>query len=119
MRIAVVNIFDLFEINAPGCPTFLKAAGGYGKKKNLALSTDDQPQYHDQEAKTWHRHMMDAARHLAIMYEIHQYMGDTIKDLIDYKSLGVNKDPWGGNWLTHGLKSFGNSGNRMGRGDYR
>lgn len=103
---AVVNIWDLFEINEPNCQTFLWAAGGYGKKKNIALSTDDHPHYHDQEAKTPHRHMMDALRHLGIMYEIHRYTGDTIKGLYDYKPLGVNKDPWGGNLLTHNLKSF-------------
>jgi hypothetical protein len=103
---STVDIWDLIEINEPECPTFLKAAGGYGKKKNLALSTDDQPQYHPQEAQTWHRHMMDALRHLGVMYRVHQYMGDTIKDLIDYESLGVQCDPWGGNVLTRGLKSF-------------
>ena len=102
----VVNTWDLFEINEPKCSTFLWAAGGYGQKKNLALSTDDRPVYHPQEAKTPHRHMMDALRHMAIMYEIHRYMGDTIKDLNDYEPLGVSKDPWGGNWRTRGLNSF-------------
>jgi hypothetical protein len=30
---------------------------------------------------------MDAYRHLAVSYRIHQYMGDAIKDLNDYKEL--------------------------------
>lgn len=103
---STVDLWSLLEINEPECQTFLKATSGYGKKKNIALSTDEQTVYHNQEAQTWHRHMMDALRHMGVMYRIHQYMGDTIKDLYDYKPLGVNSDPWGGNVLTRGLKSF-------------
>lgn len=62
-------VFALLEINKDKCPTFLKAIGAYGKKKNLALSTDESASYHDQPAKSWHRHMADAYRHLAIAYQ--------------------------------------------------
>ena len=44
------------------------AMAGYGKKKNMALSTDEETVYHDQVAKTWHRHFADAHRHMAIAY---------------------------------------------------
>jgi len=72
----VVDLWDLLEINEPDCQTFLQAAGGYGKIKNLRMSTEDHPVYHDQPAKTWHRHMMDALRHLAVMHRIEDYKGD-------------------------------------------
>ncbi|KKK94853.1 hypothetical protein LCGC14_2678680, partial [marine sediment metagenome] len=91
---STVDIWNLFEINEPECTTFLQAASGYGKQKNLRLSTSDHPVYHDQVAATWHRHIMDATRHLGVMYKIHQYRGDIIKGLNDYKSLGPNKSPW-------------------------
>lgn len=97
---AVVDIWNLFEINEPECQTFLKAAAGYGKKKNMALSTAEQPVYHQQESLTWHRHLMDALRHLGVMYRVHQYTGDTIKGLYEYKSLHRNKNPWGDSNLT-------------------
>ena len=101
---SVVDIWNLFEINEPECSTFLQAAGGYGKKKNMKLSTSDHPVYHDQVAQTWHRHMMDALRHLGVMYNIHQYRGDTIEGLYDYKSLGQRKkSPWCKNVLMHGM----------------
>lgn len=60
-------LFPLLEISDK-CVIFLSAASGYGKKKNLALSSDDQIVYHDNPAKTWHRHMMDALRHVAMAY---------------------------------------------------
>lgn len=88
------DLWELMEINKPGCTTLLDAAKGYGKVKNLRLSTNEQIVYHDQEAKTWHRHPMDALRHLAVMYRIHQYKGDTIEGLYDYKSMPEKKDTY-------------------------
>lgn len=73
---ATVDLWSILEVNEAECPTFLQAASGYGKVKNLRLSTDDQPSYHDNPAKTWHRHMMDALRHLAVMHQIEDYTGD-------------------------------------------
>ena len=65
---AVREVWPLLEINEPDCETFLKAAAGYGKKKNMALSTEEQTVYHDDPQKSWHRHMMDALRHLGVAY---------------------------------------------------
>uniref|UniRef100_A0A6M3KLW0 Putative terminase n=1 Tax=viral metagenome TaxID=1070528 RepID=A0A6M3KLW0_9ZZZZ len=110
---AVCDIWSLFEINELECQTFLPAAGGYGKTKNMRLSTNERPVYHNQPAQTWHRHIMDALRHMAVMYRIHQYMGDTIEGLYDYQSLGVNSSPWDNNILTRGLKSFERNSKRM------
>ncbi len=62
------SVFGLLEINKDKCSTFIKAMAGYGKKKNMALSTDEATVYHDMVAKTWHRHMGDAYRHLAVQY---------------------------------------------------
>lgn len=73
----VRGIWNLLDINKATCDTFIRAAAGYGKKKNQALSTDDDVVYHDNPAKTWHRHMMDALRHLAIGYRYH-VIGDDI-----------------------------------------
>lgn len=66
----VRGIWDLLDINEK-CETVLWAAKGYGKKKNAALSTDEQEVFHDNPAKTAHRHMMDALRHLAYAYRYH------------------------------------------------
>jgi hypothetical protein len=66
---AVRMIWPLLEINQPLCHVFLKAAEGYRKKKNEALSTDEQPAYHDTAVpNAWENHMMDALRHLAMAY---------------------------------------------------
>ena len=65
---AVRSIWELLDINELTCQTFLQAASGYGKKKNEALSTDEKPAYHKQPKDTWHKHMMDALRHLAVQY---------------------------------------------------
>jgi hypothetical protein len=62
------SIWGLIDVNKDTCKTYIMAASGYGKKKNQALSTDEETVFHDQPAKTWHRHMMDAHRHLAIAY---------------------------------------------------
>jgi hypothetical protein len=65
---AVRSIWPLMEINRPYCKTFIDAARGYRKKRNETLSTDEQPEYHDNPLKSWERHMMDALRHLAVQY---------------------------------------------------
>ncbi len=65
---AVRSIWQKIDIYKPKCSTFLKAAKGYGKEKNEARSTDDEPVYQKAVAQTWHRHMMDALRHLAMQY---------------------------------------------------
>lgn len=98
------DMWDLIEINEPECQTFIKAASGYGKLKNIRLSTDNQPVYHDQAAKTWHRHIMDAFRHLAVMYRIHQYKGDTIEGLYDYEPKGEKVGPYSDDILMRGFK---------------
>ena len=95
--------WPLIEINQPESETFLQAAGGYGRKKNLALSTENHPEYHNSVALTWHRHIMDAFRHLAVMYRIHQYKGDTIQGLYDYKQLGQKASVRDNNILTRGM----------------
>ncbi|MCE5324908.1 MAG: hypothetical protein LLG01_00690 [Planctomycetaceae bacterium] len=63
---AVRLLWPLLDIDERGSGTFLAAARGYGKLKNERMSTDEQPVYHNQPAPTWHRHMMDALRHLAV-----------------------------------------------------
>jgi hypothetical protein len=65
---AVRSVWPLLEINKPLSKNFLQAAANYRKKKDEALSTDDNPAYHDQPMKTPDRHMMDALRHMAIAY---------------------------------------------------
>ncbi len=72
------SVFNLIEVNKTKCTTFLKAAAGYGKKKNMALSNDEHTVYYDQVAKTWHRHMMDAYRHMAIVYRYGEIDGDML-----------------------------------------
>lgn len=74
---AVRGIFPILEVN-DACSTFLMAAGGYGKTKNQALSTEDQVVYHDDPAKTWHRHMADAVRHLAMRYRYGEIGGEVL-----------------------------------------
>jgi len=71
------NLWSQLEINED-CVTFLKAAAGYGKKKNMALSTDDETVYHDSPAKTWHRHLMDAYRHLGMAYNYEEIGGEVL-----------------------------------------
>lgn len=74
-------LWPLLDIDEKGAATFLKGAKGYGKLKNESLSTPDEPVYHDQPAKTWHRHIMDALRHLAVQYRYGKidgvYVGDS------------------------------------------
>ena len=65
----VRSIWPLLEINKPLCKVFLQAVDGYRKKKNEAISTDDQPSYHQTPIpNAWENHMMDALRHLALAY---------------------------------------------------
>ena len=64
---------------AQGSAFNLKAAEGYRKKKNEALSTDDQPAYHDTAVpNAWENHMMDALRHLAMAYRYQTIGGKLI-----------------------------------------
>lgn len=65
---ATRSIWELLDINKLNCQTVIQAASGYGKKKNEALSTEDKPAYHSQPKDTWHKHVMDALRHLAMQY---------------------------------------------------
>lgn len=65
---ATRSIWELLDINELTCQTVIQAASGYGKKKNEALSTEDKPAYHKQPKDTWHKHVMDALRHLAVQY---------------------------------------------------
>jgi hypothetical protein len=96
------ELWPLLQVN-DSCETFLKASSGYCKMKNIRLSTEHHPVYHDNPAKTWHRHIMDAFRHLAVMYRIHQYKGDTLEGLYDYKAMGEGAcDPYENNVLDFG-----------------
>lgn len=72
------SVFGQLEIDKNKCITFIKAMAGYGKKKNQALSTDEETVYHDMVAKTWHRHMADAYRHLAMMYRYGEIGGEQL-----------------------------------------
>lgn len=83
------SIWNLITVNKVNCQTYIKAAKGYGKKKNQALSTDEETVYHDQPAKTWHRHMMDAHRHLAVHHFYSTVMGERIGD--PKQNLPLNK----------------------------
>lgn len=71
-------VFSLLEINKNRAPTFIKAIAGYGKKKNMALSTDENTVYSAGEAKTWHRHLADAYRHLAMVYRYGEIEGEML-----------------------------------------
>lgn len=62
------GIWPSVWISKTHCDYTIKALAGYGKKKNAALSTNNETVYHDQPAKTWHRHLADAWRHLAMAY---------------------------------------------------
>jgi len=62
------GIWPFVWIDSTHCDYTIKALAGYGKKKNASLSTGEETVYHDQPAKTWHRHLADAWRHLAMAY---------------------------------------------------
>ena len=74
------HLWDVVWISKTKCPILLQALAGYGKKKNMTLSQGAEVVYHDQPAKTWHRHPADAWRHLAIAVEHMEidgiYLGD-------------------------------------------
>ena len=92
---AVQVMFNSVQINEEKCPTVLRAMSGYGKKKNFGASTEEQTTYHDQPAKTWHRHLADAVRHLGIANRFMQ-IGDSYHgDLTSYSQLysGRNSKP--------------------------
>jgi len=75
-------IWPLVTIDSTRCPILLKGMAGYGKKKNNAMSTESEIVYHDQPAKTWHRHIADSWRHLAIAWQWmsigEEYYGDNV-----------------------------------------
>ncbi len=71
-------VFSLLEINKNRAATFIKAIAGYGKKKNMALSTDENTVYSAGEAKTWHRHLAAAYRHLAMVYRYGEIEGEML-----------------------------------------
>ncbi len=72
------SVFGLLEINKPKAITFYKAIAGYGKTKNMKLSTDEMTVYTEGVAKTWHRHFGDAYRHLAMMYRYGEIGGERL-----------------------------------------
>ena len=95
---ATRGIFSLIQINKDKCPQTIAALKGYGKKKNEALSSPDQPVYHDQPAKTWHRHLADAVRHLAMAYRYmtleEQYLGDVAPSATYYEHTLNKRDDY-------------------------
>jgi hypothetical protein len=96
---AARNIWSKIVINKAHCATFIKAAAGYGKKKNAALSTDEETVYHDSPAKTWHRHPMDALRHLAMAFK-YMTIGEDI--------LGQNDTPYDKAGEEHLVEAYDN-----------
>jgi len=104
---AVRSIWPLLEINKPLCKIFIDAAKGYRKKKNEALSTDDQPVYHNSPLQSWERHMMDALRHLALQYRYGTIGGEMIgyphpiASNIKYQR---DEDAWASNPLEFGQR---------------
>ena len=102
---AVRSIWPLLQINKPNCSILLDAVKGYRKKKNEALSTDDQPAYYKNPVESWENHLMDALRHLAITYRYMSIDGEHIGATVpvaaeggysdekswDYDPLGRNK----------------------------
>ena len=88
---AARDIWDLLQINKNTCKTFIAAASGYGKEKNEATSTDEETVYYDQPAKTWHRHMMDAFRHLAVAFRYMEIGGERLGEFRYTKKSGQTK----------------------------
>jgi hypothetical protein len=88
-------------INEPLCETFIEAASGYTRTKNLRLSSDGKPAYHDHPSKTWHGHIMDAFGHMAISYRTEQYLGNTIEGL-EVVHLPENFSCWNDNLYRRG-----------------
>lgn len=120
IRAAREEIWPLIRVDKVNGATFITGASGYTRKKDLTLSDEDHTEFHDTPAKTWHRHIMDALRHLAVMYRIHRYTGETIEMLYDYESAGVGTSPWAKQKpLTGGLKSLQRRQNRRPNGYQR
>ena len=92
--------FEMLEINED-CSTFISAAGGYTRVKNLRMSTKDRPAYHKHPAPTWHCHIMDAYRHFAISHRTEEYMGNTIKGL-EVTRIGEDVNLWNDNLFRRG-----------------
>ena len=76
-------VWQRIWIDKTHCDTLLKGMAGYGKKKNTGTSTSEMVEYHDQPAKTYHRHIADAWRHMAMAIEWmnieDEYIGDNEK----------------------------------------
>ena len=84
------SVWNLITVNKDTCQTYEKALAGYGKKKNMSLSTDEETVFHDQPAKTWHRHMADAHRHLAIHHKYSSILGERVGSAKQEMPRGVN-----------------------------
>ncbi len=98
------SIWNLITINKSTTITFVKAVKGYGKKKNQSLSTDDETVYHDMPAKTWHRHLADALRHLAVQYRYSDFMGICVGEATQAPPEDQNHSSYDdANILTRGL----------------
>ncbi len=98
------SIWNLITINKSTCLTCVKALKGYGKKKNQSLSTDEITVYHDQPAKTWHRHMADAWRHLAVHYKYSDIKGEFIGESAQRMPDSMNRrSSYDNKVLTRGL----------------
>ena len=100
------SIWNLITVNKASCQTYVSAVAGYGKKKNMSLSTDEETVFHDQPAKTWHRHMADAHRHLAIQYKYSSIKGETMGTSKQIPPPN-RKSSYGNSVLTRGLGSTG------------
>lgn len=95
---AVRSIWPLIEVNKSLCHVFLEAVRGYRKKKNEALSTEDQPAYHkDPLPNAWQNHLMDSLRHLAIVYRYMSiegnYIGATVPVPVGNDDIEPDYDP--------------------------
>lgn len=97
------SVWNLITINKSTCPTYVKAVSGYGKKKNMALSTDDETVFHDQPAKTWHRHMADSHRHMSIHFRYSSIMGEVVGQT-KQKRPATNKSSYDNKTLTRGIR---------------
>ncbi len=99
------SIWNLITVNKATCQTYVKALAGYGKKKNMSLSTDEETVYHDQPAKTWHRHLADAHRHLAVHHKYSDVRGERIGATEQHVTPNTNYSPYNNNVLTRSLRT--------------
>jgi len=65
---AVRSIWPLLDINQRLCKDAIDAFGGYCKRKNDRLSTEEKPVYYNEPQHDWRSHWADALRHLAVYY---------------------------------------------------